>query len=90
MSIVIAKNHNKLSDSDESKISAGQMCADNVRGVKGLWVCTGAPTEKSPDGYHWEMNGVTISKKEAIEYIKNKATRGFTDDDRFLEEYIDK
>ena len=90
MSIFISKNYNKLSNSEASKTSAGQLCADNVRGVEGLWVCTGAPTENNPDGYFWRMHGIYVSKYEAMEYIKSKATRGFNDEDSFLEGYIDK
>ena len=90
MSIVISKNYNKLSDSEASKISAGQLCADNVLGVEGLWVCTGAPTENNPDGYFWQMHDVYVSREEAMEIIKSKATRSFNDKDKFLEGYIDK
>ena len=86
---IISKNNNKLSDNEAKKISAGQMCADDVMGVKGLWVCTGAPTENNPEGYFWEMNSIAVNKEEAMDIIKSKATRKLNDDERFLESYID-
>lgn len=89
MSIIISKDYQKLSNVEASKISAGQLCAENVMGIKGLWVCTGAPTENNPEGYFWHMNGIYIDKQEALEIIKCKATRQFNDEERFLEGYIE-
>lgn len=86
---IISKNNNKLSDNEARKVSAGQMYADDVMGVKGLRVCTGAPTENVPDGYFWQMNGVYVSREEAMDIIKSKATRKLNDDESFLESYID-
>ena len=36
------------------------------------------------------MNHVYVTREEAMEIIKSKATRSFNDEDEFLEGYIDK
>ncbi len=90
MSDVVSGKFSKLSDSEVNRVAGGQLCADDVLGVKGLWVCTGGPTENNPDGYFWRMNHVYVTREEAMEIIKSKATRSFNDEDEFLEGYIDK
>ncbi len=81
----------KLSNEELGSVSGGQLMVDDVMGVKGLCMCTGAPNEKNSEGVYWYFHGIALTKEEAIKKLKRKATRGLDEDDEgeaFLSQYI--
>lgn len=78
----------KLNDRNLEKVASGQMCADSVIWVDGLWVCTGVPTDNNPEVYFWKVRNVSINKQEAMEIIRSKSTRNLNADEEFLKDYL--
>lgn len=83
----------KLDDNELGDVAGGQIGIDDVMGVEGLSVSTGAPTNKNPEGVFWRYHGISLTKKEAMDVLKKKATRcldeGYTNE-AFLAGYIRK
>lgn len=84
----------KLSDNNLNEVTGGQLYAENVLGIDGLWCCTGAPTEKNPEGLFWHMGGNGLddgmTTEEAVEIMKSKGKlRELNEEESFLHEYLD-
>lgn len=83
---------NKLDNSELESVSGGQRVIDDVMGVKGLGVCSGSPTETNPEGMFWKFHGISLTKEEALNKLKENATKGLDEnntDEYFLSKYID-
>ena len=79
----------ELYDNDVDRIVGGQKFADNVMGIPGLTACTGAPRENNPEGIFFKKHGVYLTQWEAMDLIKNQATRDLDPStEGFIEEYI--
>ncbi len=83
----------KLDNNKLGNVAGGQIAVDDVMGVEGLWMCTGAPTDKNPEGVFWKYHGISLTKEEAMNTLKKKAVRPLNEeftDEAFLSEYIQK
>lgn len=82
-----------LSDKELENLSGGQLGLENVMGVEGLNMCTGAPTNKNPEGVFWKYHGISLTKNEALNLLKKKSTE-YLDErytaEAFLATYIQK
>lgn len=84
--IDVTKN---LYDDNLNEVAGGQQYAENVMGVPGLTACTGAPRVNYKKGIYLKLHGVLLSDWEAIDVIKNKATRDLNPEtEGFIEEFI--
>ena len=87
------KEKEKLHENSMENVVGGQIGIENVMGVEGLFMCTGAPTEENPEGVFWERHGISLTKDEAMELLKTKSRRSLNKenpDEAFLAEYIEK
>lgn len=84
-------NKNIVENNELKQVSGGQISIDDVMGVEGLWMCTGAPTQHNPEGVFWKYHGISLTKLEAIDMLKKKSTRYLNIDspaEAFLDNYI--
>ena len=82
---------NKLNENQMENIVGGQIAIENVMGVKGLFMCTGAPTKTNPEGVFWKQNGISLTRNEAMDLLKKRSTRALNEEDpdeAFLAKYI--
>ena len=82
----------KLDRNDTKSVVGGQIYMEDVMGVKGLSMCTGAATEKNLGGVYWKRNGISLTKEEAMDLLKKKSTRSLNEkisDEAFLARYIE-
>ncbi len=82
----------KLVKDDTESVIGGQIYMENVMGVKGLSMCTGAATEKNLEGVYWKRNGISLTKEEAMALLKKESTRSLNEkfsDEAFLARYIE-
>lgn len=83
----------KLKNKALNDVAGGQRAIENVRGIDGLFMQTGAPTEENPDGVFWQIDGRPIALNEAMELLNTRSTRPFNKDDpdeAFLAKYLAK
>ncbi len=82
----------ELGRNDTKSVVGGQIYMEDVMGVEGLSMCTGAPTTENPEGVFWKRHGISLTKNEAMDLLKKKSTRPLNEkfsDEAFLARYIE-
>lgn len=80
-----------LDDNSMENIVGGQISIENVMGVEGLSMCTGAPTENNHEGVFWKRNGISLTKDAAMKLLAKKSKRSLNEEytnEAFLANYI--